>query len=462
MSLDIVILAAGQGTRMNSRLPKVLQILAGHTLLEHVVNTAKQLQGQCHVVVGHEAEQVKNHFSNQEINWVLQEQQLGTGHAVMQAMPNIDDNGICLVLYGDVPLVKAETLEQLLLKVSATSMALLSVKLANPTGYGRIIRNAKGVVTAIVEEKDASDEQKQISEVNTGILAIKSSQLQKLLPALSDKNSQKEYYLTDIIAMSVSDNISVACLCIQDEIEVQGVNDKKQLAMLERTYQMEQADQLMAKGVTIFDPARIDIRGNLTVGKDVSIDVNSIFQGNVTLADGVKIGPNCIIGEADSTVIIGENTEIKANSIIEEAIVKNDCVIGPYARLRPGTEIASKAKVGNFVETKKAVIGEGSKVSHLSYIGDAKLGKDVNIGAGTITCNYDGANKFETTIEDEAFIGSNTALVAPVTVGKRATIAAGSTVNRNVEEEELAVARAKQKNIQGWPRPKKQLKETNE
>lgn len=460
MNLDIVILAAGKGSRMHSKLPKVLLPLAGRPLLQHVLDTAKTLNGEAHVVIGHCAEQVKDCFAAEKVSWVIQEQQLGTGHAVLQAMPDVAEDSICLVLYGDVPLVKAETLQQLLQKVSDTSMALLSVALINPTGYGRIIRNAKGDVVAIVEEKEATIEQRKITEVNTGILAIKSRLLRTLLPQLSANNAQKEFYLTDVIAMSVANKHGVDCLCIDDAMEVQGVNDKKQLAMLERAYQMTQAEYLMAQGVTLLDPTRIDIRGKLSVGKDVSIDVNCIFQGEVTLADGVSIGANCIIGEIGSQVVIGENVLIKANSIIEQAVIANDCVIGPFARLRTGTRLASKAKIGNFVETKKADIGEGSKVNHLSYIGDALIGNNVNVGAGTITCNYDGVNKFQTRIEDDAFIGSNTALVAPVTVGKRATVAAGSTVTVDVEDEALAVARARQKNVQGWFRYK-QKPETN-
>ena len=456
MLLDIVVLAAGKGTRMNSRLPKVLQTLAGKPLLGHVIDTAEKLDGSLHIVIGHGAEQVKQQFNSPCLNWIEQQEQHGTGHAVQQALPNLENKGVSLVLYGDVPLVKQQTLKALLAKVSDTAMALLSVELEKPKGYGRIVRNQDSVVTAIVEEKDATDQQKEITEVNTGILAIKTEQLVQLLPKLSNDNAQGEYYLTDIIAMSVASGVTVDGLCIDDEIEVQGVNDKKQLAGLERAYQLGRAEELMRQGVTLTDPARFDIRGELQVGQDVSIDINCLFQGSVTLGDNVIIGPNCIIGEIGKTVTIGDSVEIKANSIIEEAVIENDCVIGPYARLRPGTQLAQKAKIGNFVETKKSKIGEGSKVNHLTYIGDTTIGKNVNIGAGTITCNYDGVNKHQTVMEDGVFIGSNTSLVAPVKVGKNATVAAGSTITKNIEEKDLAIARGKQKNLQGWVRPKKE------
>lgn len=442
---------------MKSKLPKVLQPLAGKPLLAHVLDTAKSLSNsRTHVVIGHAADVVKARFADTDVaSWVLQEQQLGTGHAVDMAMPNVADDSISLVLYGDVPLVKQETLEALLEKVSETSMALLTVELADSNGYGRIIRDQAKNVSAIVEQKDASKEQLAIKEVNTGILAIKTSQLKHYLPQLSNKNAQGEYYLTDVIAMSVANDVAVDALCISDDIEVQGVNDKKQLAALERAYQARQADSLMTAGVTLIDPARIDVRGSLTVGQDVLIDVNCIFQGDVTLGDNVTIAANCIIGEIGKKVVIGNDVEIKANSIVEDAIIGNECVIGPYARLRPGTELAERAKIGNFVETKKSKIGAGSKVNHLTYIGDAIIGTDVNIGAGTITCNYDGVNKAQTIIGDNAFIGSNTSLVAPVTIGATATVGAGSTIASDVGDNELAVTRAKQRNITGWTRPRK-------
>lgn len=455
--IDIVILAAGLGSRMKSRLPKVLQPLASKPLLAHVLDTAKSLDNsKTHVVIGHAAEEVKTRFRESNVeSWILQKEQLGTGHAVDMAMPEVSEDSITLVLYGDVPLVKKETLRALLNKVTENSMALLTVELADSNGYGRIIRDSEKNVTAIVEQKDANTEQLLIKEVNTGILAINTSELKTYLPQLSNQNAQGEYYLTDIIAMSVKNGIAVDALCINDDIEVQGVNDKKQLAALERAFQLRQADVLMTAGATLIDPARIDVRGSVVVGQDVSIDVNCIFQGEVSLGNNVSIAANCIIGEIGKKVIIGDNVEIKANCIIEDAIIAEDCVIGPFARLRPATELAAKAKIGNFVETKKSKIGEGSKVNHLSYIGDAVIGEEVNIGAGTITCNYDGVNKHQTIIEDNAFIGSNTSLVAPVTIGKTATVGAGSTISLDVSTDDLAVTRAKQRNISGWTRPRK-------
>lgn len=456
MDNNVIILAAGKGSRMKSDLPKVLQPLAGKPLLGHVITTAKLLAGDIYIVIGHGAESVREQFGEETgLQWIIQEQQLGTGHAVQQAMPCLGDEGNTLILYGDVPLIKPGTLETLLGRVSEKSMALLTIHLVQPTGYGRILRNNENAITAIVEEKDASAEQRQITEVNTGILAIQTRLLKKLLPLLENNNKQGEYYLTDIISLCVQHGIAVESVMATDEMEIQGVNDKKQLAMLERAYQKTLADSLMEQGVTLADPARIDIRGHLKTGRDVFIDINCLFQGQVTLGSNVTIAPNCIIGEPGKTVVIGDNVEIRANTVIEEARIAQGCVIGPYARLRPGTSLASHARIGNFVETKKADIGEGSKVNHLTYIGDAVIGKDVNIGAGTITCNYDGVNKFKTIIKDEAFVGSNTSLVAPVTIGMRATIGAGSTINRDIDDEELAVARAKQKNIQGWERPGK-------
>lgn len=441
---------------MKSPLPKVLQPLAGRPLLAHVLEMAQQVSKTQLIVIGHGAVEVKNAFeSYADIAWIEQEQQLGTGHAVIQALPHLSDGGISVILYGDVPLIQKNTLETLIGKVSDNNLSLLSVRLENPTGYGRIIRNENGKIQAIVEEKDASIAEKKIQEVNTGILAIKTEQLRMLLPQISNDNAQKEYYLTDIIKLAVANGINIESLCTDDEIEVQGVNDKKQLATLERAYQMRQAEKLMEQGVTLIDPARIDIRGEVSIGQDVSIDVNCVFQGKVILGNRVTIAPNCVIGDQGKTVRIGDDVEIKAFTIIEEANIDDACVIGPYARLRPGTKLAKHAKIGNFVETKKANIGEGSKVNHLTYIGDAVIGKDVNIGAGTITCNYDGINKFQTTIEDNVFIGSNTSLVAPVTVKAGATVGAGSTINKDIEENDLAIARAKQKNIQGWQRPKK-------
>ena len=455
--IDIVILAAGKGSRMKSNLPKVLQPLAAKPLLAHVLETAQSLENaKTHIVIGHGAELVKEEFKSANISsWILQNEQLGTGHAVDIALPELEKDSVSLVLYGDVPLIKTETLNELLDKVTDESMGLLTVSLEDSNGYGRIIRDDSNNITAIIEQKDANKEQLLIKEVNTGILAIKTEQLRRYLPKLSNNNAQGEYYLTDIIAMSVEHGVLVNALCIEDEMQVQGVNDKKQLATLERNYQRQLAEDLMTLGATLIDPNRIDIRGNMAVGQDVAIDVNCIFQGEVRLGDNVRIGANCIVGEIGKSVLIGNNVDIKANTIIEDAIIGDNCVIGPYARLRPATHLANNAKIGNFVETKKSTIGEGSKVNHLTYIGDAIIGKEVNIGAGTITCNYDGLNKFQTIIEDNAFIGSNSSLVAPVTIGRMATIGAGSTIAIDVPEDNLAVTRAKQRNISTWSRPTK-------
>jgi len=454
MTTDVVILAAGKGSRMKSKLPKVLQPLAKKALLQHVLDTAKSLSdSSLHVVIGHGADEVKNRISD-KVNWCLQAEQLGTGHAVQQALAALSNKGKTLVLYGDVPLVKAETLNQLIALTKPTQIALLTVSLTNPTGYGRIIREDNKVV-AIVEQKDANPEQLKVQEVNTGILCIDNQLLRALIPSIQNQNAQGEYYLTDIIALAEKQGNNIEALCINDEVEVQGVNDKIQLQTLERAYQQQQAEDLMRDGVTIIDSTRFDIRGKLSAAADVSIDVNCVFEGEVNIGEGVSIGPNCIIGSMGKTTSIANNTEIKANTIIEEGVIGANCVLGPYARIRPGTEIADNAKIGNFVETKKTQLGEGSKINHLSYVGDAIVGKNVNIGAGTITCNYDGVNKFQTIIEDEAFIGSNTSLVAPVKVGKTATVGAGSTITKSVDDENLAIARGKQKNLSGWERPSK-------
>jgi len=452
VKLEVVILAAGQGTRMRSSLPKVLHRLAGKPLVQHVIDSASQLNaGAIHTVIGHGAEQVQSQLQQLPTRWVLQEQQLGTGHAVAQAMPAVDDNSVVLVLYGDVPLVKIETLQKLLAAVNAERMALLTVELSDPSGYGRIVRDADGRVVAIVEHKDASETQRAIREINTGILAAPARLLKQWLPQLSADNAQGEYYLTDIIGLAVGQNIEVAALQPQSTWEVQGVNNRLQLSELERLHQRDIAETLMTNGATLADPARLDVRGVLKTGRDVFIDVNCVFEGEVSLGDNVKIGPNCLIRNA----IIADNAEIESHTVIDEASIGAHAHVGPYARLRPGTELAAKARVGNFVETKKAQIGEGSKVNHLTYIGDCTIGRGANVGAGTITCNYDGANKSRTEIGDGAFIGSNSSLVAPVVIGKNATVGAGSTITGNVDDEQLAVARGKQRNIDGWKRPQK-------
>ncbi|WP_226643946.1 bifunctional UDP-N-acetylglucosamine diphosphorylase/glucosamine-1-phosphate N-acetyltransferase GlmU [Microbulbifer variabilis] len=449
MTIDVVILAAGKGSRMRSDLPKVLHPIGGIPMLGHVIETARQLQGvEITVVIGHGADQVRERFADSGVKFVEQTEQLGTGHAVAQAIPQFREESTVLVLYGDVPLVRVGTLQSLL-SAADHGPALLSVEMANPAGYGRIVRDDSGRVQAIVEEKDADADTRAIREVNTGILAAPADLLARWLPELSCDNAQGEYYLTDVIARSVSEGIAVTGERARDTLEVAGVNSRAQQAQMERALQHTRAVALMNAGVTLLDPARIDIRGSLECDTDVSIDINCIFEGKVSLGKGVQVGPNCLLKDCR----LADGTRVEANSVIEGADVGEACTIGPFARLRPGTELANGAKVGNFVETKKAKVGAGSKINHLSYVGDSVLGESVNIGAGTITCNYDGVNKSLTEIGDGAFIGSNTALVAPVKVGSGATVGAGSTITREVGSEELAVARGKQRNITGWQRP---------
>lgn len=450
--LDILVLAAGKGTRMRSDLPKVLHPIGGKPLVQHVLDTARQVGGdRILVIVGHGAELVEQRMAAPDVNFILQAQQLGTGHAVQQALPQLRNDATVLILYGDVPLTRAETLQKLIASVSDTQMGLLTVNLPDPSGYGRILRDSKGAVTAIVEHKDATDEQRQVKEINTGIMAVKAKHLQQWLPQLTNNNAQGEYYLTDIIALARQSNVAIQVEQPKAIEEVEGINNRQQQAALERFYQKQKANELMVAGATLLDPARFDCRGTLEVGRDVVIDINCVFEGKVVLGDGVTIEPNCIIINSR----IGNNTHIKANSHIEDTVIASGCDIGPFARLRPGTQLAQGAKIGNFVETKKALIGEGSKVNHLSYIGDTTIGKNANIGAGTITCNYDGVNKFKTEIGDNAFIGSNSALVAPVKIGANATVGAGSIITKDVADDDLAIARGKQRNIQGWERPTK-------
>lgn len=453
MTLAVVTLAAGKGSRMKSDLPKVLHRLAGKPMLAHVLNSAAALpQAKQHVVIGHGAEAVQQQISGFDVSWAMQTEQKGTGHAVAQAMPDVDPSATVLVLYGDVPLIRTETLHKLLAEThDGQALALLTVELTDPTGYGRIVRDDAGNIQAIVEHKDASAEQHKIREVNTGILAVSAAHLNSWLPQLSSNNAQGEYYLTDIIAMAVEQGVAVRAIHPQDEYEVQGVNDRLQLAELERIYQRQQADNLLREGVSLADPARIDVRGTLTVGADVVIDVGCVFEGDVVLEDGVHIGPYCVVKNSR----LGAGTQVEAYSHIDDAKLAGDCHIGPYARLRPGADLHAEAKVGNFCEVKKSVIGKGSKVNHLTYIGDAEIGQDVNVGAGTITCNYDGVNKFKTEIGDNAFIGSNSSLVAPAKIGAGATVAAGSVITKEVGDGELAVARGKQRNVTGWARPVK-------
>lgn len=453
-SLNIVILAAGKGTRMQSLMPKVLHKLAGKALLQHVIDGAKQLNpSKIIVVYGYGGNAVPEAFAHENIVWVEQKEQLGTGHAVQQAAAHLDQDATTLILLGDVPLLSRTSCETLLNKTKA--LGLLTVNKANPTGYGRIVRNAQTSIEAIVEHKDATEQQRQITEVNTGIIAANNQHLKAWLAQLSNNNAQGEYYLTDIVALAVKDGHQVAAEVTNDESSVEGVNSKADLSGLERVYQMRYATALMNAGATLQDPFRIDVRGDLKIGKDVEIDVGCVFEGEVTLADKVKVGPYCVI--KNST--IGSGTEIAAYTHIEQAHVNAGCKLGPYARLRPGAQIADHAHIGNFVEIKNSTIGDGSKVNHLSYVGDAVVGKNVNIGAGTITCNYDGANKFKTIIEDNAFIGSDTQLVAPVTIGEGATIAAGSTITRDAPAGQLTFCRAKeQKSIANWKRPVKKPK----
>ena len=452
MSLDIVILAAGQGTRMRSALPKVLHEVAGKSMLGHVIDTARALAPRkIHVVIGHGAEQVRQRLAAEDIHFVLQAEQLGTGHAVAQAMPQVDADKV-LILYGDVPLTRVETLAALLQQVNEQQLGLLTVQLADPSGYGRIIRDAAGEVQAIVEHKDASEAQRAIREGNTGILAVPGKRLGEWLGRLSNSNAQGEYYLTDVIAMAVTDGLRVATETAAEEMEVLGANDRLQLAQLERYYQWRAARQLMAQGVTLRDPARFDVRGEVQAGRDVLIDVNVILEGKVLIEDGVQIGANCVIKDS----ILRRGAQVKANSHLDGAELGEGADCGPFARLRPGSRLGAGAHVGNFVELKNAVLGAGAKAGHLSYLGDAEVGARSNIGAGTITCNYDGANKHRMVMGEDVFIGSNTALVAPLSLGDGATTGAGSVVTSDVPEQGLAVARARQRVIESWKRPQKQ------
>jgi len=455
MSLDIVILAAGQGTRMRSALPKVLHPVAGDSMLGHVIHSARKLSPQrIHVVIGHGADVVQERLAADDLNFVMQEKQLGTGHAVAQALPELTADTV-LILYGDVPLIEVETLQRLLKKVNAEQLGLLTVNLVDPTGYGRIVRDEDNRVCAIVEHKDATDAQKAITEGNTGILAVPGKRLADWLGRLSNNNAQGEYYLTDVIAMAVNDGLVVATEQPHDPMEVQGANDRKQLAELERHYQQREARRLMALGVTLRDPARFDVRGDVTVGRDVLIDINVILEGRVVIEDDVVIGPNCVI--KDSTLRKG--VVIKANSHLDGAIMGEGSDAGPFARLRPGSVLEAKAHVGNFVELKNAHLGEGVKAGHLTYLGDTVIGARTNIGAGTITVNYDGANKHKTQIGEDVFIGSNNSLIAPVTIGDGSNTAAGSTITQDVDKSQLAVGRARQRNIDGWKRPVKTKKD---
>lgn len=449
--MNIVILAAGQGKRMHSNLPKVLHPLAGKALVAHVIDTARSLSPRtlC-LVYGHGGDAVRTTLDAPDLSWALQEPQLGTGHAVQQAVPHLEGTGTTLVLYGDVPLIQADTLRRLL-HAARDALAILTVELPNPDGYGRIVRNGAGQVVRIVEQKDATAEEKSICEINTGIMAMPTRHLGEWLGRLSNDNAQREYYLTDIVGMAVDAGVPICTASPEHDWEVLGVNSKVQLAELERIAQRSTADSLMEQGVRLADPARIDVRGSLVCGRDVFIDVNCVFEGAVELAEAVEVGPNCVLRNAR----IGAGTRLAAFTHIEDAVVGPDGVIGPFARLRPGTVLAESVHVGNFVEIKKSRIAAHSKANHLAYIGDAIIGSRVNVGAGTITCNYDGVNKFQTIIEDDAFIGSDTQLVAPVTVGRGATLGAGTTLTRDAPPDTLTISRAKQVSIAGWKRPVK-------
>ena len=452
MQLSVVILAAGQGKRMNSSLPKVLQPLAGQPLLQHVIRTARKLEpANIYVVYGYGGAQVQAALSHEPVEWILQATQLGTGHAVMQAMCVIPDDHTVLVLYGDVPLIRAPSLKKLSAAADAGALALLSVDLDDATGYGRIVRDKDGRVSAIIEDRDAGPVELKIRELNSGVMAAPAGRLREWLLGLGNNNSQREYYLTDVVAGAVKAGARVEAVRTLHAPEVMGVNDKIQLAQVEALYRRERAEELMLAGATLADPARIDIRGDVHVGHDVFIDINAVLIGAVKLGSGVRIGPNCVIINSE----IGAGAEIHANSIIDHAVMGENCRIGPFARVRPDTILDHDVHIGNFVEVKSSEIGSGSKANHLSYIGDARVGSGVNIGAGSITCNYDGQNKWPTVIGDGAFIGSGSMLVAPVRIGAGATIGAGSTISGNAPDAELTLTRAKQSTIAGWTRPRK-------
>jgi bifunctional UDP-N-acetylglucosamine pyrophosphorylase/glucosamine-1-phosphate N-acetyltransferase len=456
MNLTTIILAAGKGTRMRSELPKVLHKIAGKPLLRHVYDMSYTLENnRILIVYGHGAERVLDTLKDIDAGWFEQKQQLGTGHAVQQVIDQIKEGDITLILYGDVPLLKRSTVQQMLANVSEKSLALLTVMLDKPKGYGRIVRSEHGSVTKIIEEKDATELEKQIREVNTGIMAVQGAQLKRWLSQLKNHNAQGEYYLTDIIEMAVAEQVSIVTSQPETEDEVLGVNDRSQLSHLERVYQNDQAKALMAQGVTLYDPARFDLRGTVeALGQDIEIDVNVILEGKIRIGNNVKIGANCQINDS----VIEDNVEILPNCVIENAVIGQGSRVGPFARLRPETVLAGHVHIGNFVEIKKSTVAEGSKINHLSYIGDSTVGSKVNIGAGTITCNYDGVNKFQTVIGDGAFIGSDTQLVAPVTIGNYATIGAGSTITKDSPENQLTLSRAKQVSVPGWQRPVKKEK----
>lgn len=449
--LSVVILAAGKGTRMYSDLPKVLHKIAGKPMVKHVIDTAKQLNAaQIHLIYGHGADLLKQRLADEPVNWVFQAEQLGTGHAMQQAAPFFADDENILMLYGDAPLITTETLQKLIAAKPENGIALLTVNLENPTGYGRIIRQ-DGNVTAIVEQKDANAEQLKITEVNTGVMVSDGASFKKWLARLDNNNAQGEYYMTDVIGLANQDGFKVVAVQATDMMEVEGANNRLQMAALERYFQRKQAQKLLLAGVSLTDPERFDLRGELEHGKDVEIDINVIIEGNVRLGNRVKIGAGCVL----KNVEIADDVEIKPYSVLENAVVGEKAAIGPFSRLRPGAELAAETHVGNFVEIKQAKVGKGSKVNHLTYIGDAEIGRDCNIGAGVITCNYDGANKFKTVIGDNVFVGSDSQLIAPVTIADNVTVAAGATVTDNVEAGALVISRVRQRHISNWKRPTK-------
>ena len=449
--LSVVILAAGKGTRMYSDLPKVLHKIAGKPMVKHVIDTAKQLNAaQIHLIYGHGADLLKQRLADEPVNWVFQAEQLGTGHAMQQAAPFFADDENILMLYGDTPLITTETLQKLIAAKPENGIALLTVNLENPTGYGRIIRQ-DGNVTAIVEQKDANAEQLKITEVNTGVMVSDGASFKKWLARLDNNNAQGEYYMTDVIGLANQDGFKVVAVQATDMMEVEGANNRLQMAALERYFQRKQAQKLLLAGVSLTDPERFDLRGELEHGKDVEIDINVIIEGNVRLGNRVKIGAGCVL----KNVEIADDVEIKPYSVLENAVVGEKAAIGPFSRLRPGAELAAETHVGNFVEIKQAKVGKGSKVNHLTYIGDAEIGRDCNIGAGVITCNYDGANKFKTVIGDNVFVGSDSQLIAPVTIADNVTVAAGATVTDNVEAGALVISRVRQRHISNWKRPTK-------
>ncbi|HEX7053960.1 MAG TPA: bifunctional UDP-N-acetylglucosamine diphosphorylase/glucosamine-1-phosphate N-acetyltransferase GlmU [Burkholderiales bacterium] len=451
MPLDVIVLAAGQGKRMRSDLPKVLHPLAGRPLLAHVLDAARALAPRRTVVVhGHGAERVRAAFAGEALTWVLQAEQLGTAHAVRQALPQLAGDGEVLVLYGDVPLVQPASLQRLA-AAAREGVAIMTAELDDPSGYGRVLRNPAGGVERIVEEKDASATERAVREINAGFMALGAARLRAWLEKIGNRNAQREYYLTDIVALAVNEGVAVAAVKVDDPAEVAGVNSKRELAALERALQRRHARRLMDEGVSLADPARIDVRGTLACGRDVSIDVNCVFEGRVVLGDRVRIGPNCVLRD----VAIGEDSEVHAFSHLDASEIGARCRLGPYARLRPGTALADEVHIGNFVEVKASRLGAGAKANHLSYVGDAELGARVNVGAGTITCNYDGVAKHRTVIEDDCFIGSDATLVAPVRIARGSYIGAGSTITRDTPAGQLTLARARQVSVPAWRPPKK-------